>query len=313
MKAIKLYLSDLRTLNCGEGVKIMFLKIVFGVLAALSIIILVMISIDEGEDSKKHLKIAIVGALICACLFIMSCTFVIIPTGYTGVKTTFGQIDETPVKNGFNLKMPFIQSIEKVNNKQQDIIFKDKVWSETESRTAIFYENITVTYQIDPQYSAWIYANVTDYKSSLISSSLVASSIKSSSKILSDSDATNRAVIEPLCKENLQKSLDDKYGAKVIVINKVIIDNTDFEASYTKAIAAKQKAQLEAETQQIENEKAIKKAEADAEVMRTKAQAKADARLIEAKSEADVQKLTDKYVSEIDQILAKKENEILNI
>lgn len=32
-----------------------------------------------------------------------------------------------------------------------------------------------------------------------------------------------------------------------------------------------------------------------------------------AKSEADVQKLTDKYVSEIDQILAKKENEILNI
>lgn len=276
----------------------MFLKIVFGALAVVSIAILVMILIDEGEDSKKHLKTAIVGALICAGLFILSCTVVIIPTGYTGVKTTFGQIDETPVKNGFNLKIPFIQSIEKVNNKQQDIVFEDKIWSETVSRTAIFYENITVTYQIDPQSSAWIYANVTDYESSLISSSLAASSIKSSSKTLSDSDATNRAIIEPLCKENLQKSLDDKYGSQVIIINKVVIDSADFEDGYNKAIAAKQKAQLEAETQQIENEKAVKKAEADAEVMRTNAQAKADARLIEAKSEADANKLLEKSLND---------------
>lgn len=53
-------------------------------------------------------------------------SFVIIPSGYTGVKTTFGQIAEETLPNGFNWKTPFIESIEIVNNKQQDAGFARK-------------------------------------------------------------------------------------------------------------------------------------------------------------------------------------------
>ncbi len=139
----------------------------------------------------------------------------------------------------------------------------------------MYYEGVTVTYTINSEKSAWIYANISDYKKNLISDSLVASAIKSSSKELNSTDATNRGIIEPLAQEKIQEALNQKYGDEVVFINKVVIANTDFEESYNQAIADKQTAQLAYEKQQIENKRQIEAAEADAAVI--KAQGEADA------------------------------------
>jgi len=250
-----------------------------GVLAVLSGIMLVGIASSENfinpkwNTAKKRALITIVGII----LVMFSFSFKIIPTGYTGVRTTFGQISSQIVQNGFNWKIPFVQNIVQVNNKQQDITFDNKVWSETSERTAIFYKNITVTYQINHDKSAWIYANVSDYKDSLVSQSLVASAIKSSSKTLSDTDATARSKIESISMGSIQNALDEKYGKNVVFINKVVISNADFEKSYNNAIAKKQKAQLESEEQAIVNQKNIDKAKADATAKLTEAEATAKA------------------------------------
>lgn len=238
-----------------------------------------------GKAGSRALIIA--GALI----FIAGFSFTIIPTGYTGVKSTFGQIDSSTMQAGFNWKVPFAQTIATVNNKQQDIKFsKDKIWSETSSRTAIYYEGITVTYQISPDKSAWIYANVSDYENNMVSQSLVSSGIKSASKTLSDTDATNRSIVEPLVLKYVQGSLNEKYGEGVVTVNKVVITNADFDESYTNAVAAKQAAQLAAEKQAIENEKNVAAAEAEAKVKRTQAQAEADALKIKSEAEAEANK-----------------------
>lgn len=250
-----------------------------GVLAVLSGIMLVGIASSENfinpkwNTAKKRALITIVGII----LVMFSFSFKIIPTGYTGVRTTFGQISSQIVQNGFNWKIPFVQNIVQVNNKQQDITFDNKVWSETSERTAICYKNITVTYQINHDKSAWIYANVSDYKDSLVSQSLVASAIKSSSKTLSDTDATARSKIESISMGSIQNALDEKYGKNVVFINKVVISNADFEKSYNNAIAKKQKVQLESEEQAIVNQKNIDKAKADATAKLTEAEATAKA------------------------------------
>ena len=45
-------------------------------------------------------------------VFLAVCSFSIIPTGYTGVKTSFGQIQETTIQSGkLNFCIPFLQSI----------------------------------------------------------------------------------------------------------------------------------------------------------------------------------------------------------
>ena len=188
--------------------------------------------------------------------------------------------------------------MEKVNNKQQDVTFRDQIWSETNQRTAIYYENVTVTYQINPEKSAWIYAHVTNYRDNLVSSGLVSSAIKSASKVLSDTDATNRSVIEPEAMAAIHAALDEKYGENVVLVNKVVIENADFEDSYNAAIAAKQKAQLEAEQQAIENQREIDKAIAEAQVIKTKAEAQAEAKIIEAQAQAEANRLLEESLSE---------------
>lgn len=245
----------------------------------------------RGNEKAKFPKGFVVVILVGLIVFGVGNSLVIIPTGYTGVKSTFGQIDETTIQNGANWKIPFVQKIEKVNNKQQDIVFDGQIWSETSERTALYYDGITVTYQINPEMSAWIYANVSNYKENLVTQTLVASAIKTSSKSLTSTDATNRGIVEPLSMQNIQKALDEKYGEDVVIINKVVIANTDFEDSYNQAIAEKQTAQLAYEQQQIENQKKIEAAETDAKVKTTQAQGEADAAVIKAQGEADANKL----------------------
>lgn len=231
---------------------------------------------------------AIVGLFLIITLFN---SFTIVPTGYTGVRTTFGQIDNRVIEPGITFKIPYAQSIQKVNNKQQDVTFDSKIWSETSERTAIYFEGVTVTYTISADKSVWIYANVSNYKKTLVSDGIVASSIKAASKQLNSTDATNRSLVEPLAQEMLQKSLNEKYGDSVVFINKIVIDNIDFEDSYNQAIADKQAAQLAYEQQQIENQRSIEQAAAESEVKKTQAQAEADAKMISAQANADAMRI----------------------
>lgn len=277
-----------------------FILIVGLILIAIAIGLFIYFKYNEVQ-SKTPLIFVVIGMV----LSLLSASFTIIPTGYTGVRTTFGQIDDSTVQNGFNWKIPFVQSIATVNNKQQDISFADEeIWSETKERTSIQYKGITVTYQINSEKSAWIYANISDYENNLVSKGLVSSSIKSSSKTLSDTDATNRSIIEPLALENIQKSLDEKYGKDVIYVNKVVINNADFDESYNKAIADKQKAQLAAEQQEILNQQNIDKADADAKAAVTKANGDAEAKMIAAEAEAKANETLEKSIT--DNILKDK-------
>ena len=241
----------------------------------------------------------IVGLVIAVMLIIVAVNSVkIIPTGYTGVRTTFGQISSTVVQSGLNFKIPFIQSINLVNNKQQDVTFDGTISSETSERNEVFFSGITVTYQINAEKSSWIYANVSNYKNNLVSESLVASALKTSSKTLTPTDVTSRNILEPLVKENIQASLNEKYGSEVVKINKVVINNATFDEEYNDKIAQKQQAQMAYETQQIENKTAVEKAEADATVKITQAQAEADAKLISANAEAEANKLVEESLTE---------------
>lgn len=264
-------------------------KIIIGILGLLAIVAGIGSLVDEELEVSKRSAITMI--LVGLLLFIITNCFTIIPTGYTGVRTTFGQIDSTSLQNGFNFKIPFIQSISKVNNKQQDISFKDKVWSVTAENTNVFMDDVVITYQINGEKSAWIYANVTNYKENLVSSTLVQSALKASSVQLTTDQIPNRSLVEPIAKEQLQAALNEKYGDDVVLITAVNIGNIDFEEGYNQALEQKQLAQKKMETAQIENKTTVEQAEAEAKAQLLKAQADADAKLVKAKAEAEANEL----------------------
>lgn len=83
---------------------------------------------DDYQRSRLSIVRCAITALAGVGLLLFSISFTIIPTGYTGVRVTFGQINDQVAKNGFNWKLPIVESIKKVNNKQQDVLFEDKIW-----------------------------------------------------------------------------------------------------------------------------------------------------------------------------------------
>lgn len=239
---------------------------------------------------KESVIGAIASVILGSAVALFGMAFVIIPSGYTGVKTTFGQIAEETLPNGFNWKTPFIESIEIVNNKQQDAGFaqKDaKIWGETSEKVPVYMADVTVTYQIDNEKSAWIYANVSDYKSQLISDAMVASSLKDAAVQFTAEQVTIRSNIEPAAQKELQESLNSKYGEEVVHILKVVINDMDFEDSYNEAINQKNLAAKQAEAQAIQNQIEIDKATKDAETQRIAAEAQATAETAKAQGEAD--------------------------
>ena len=249
---------------------------------------------------KKQFRLLIPVGIF---LIIFSQCFVIIPTQYTGVKILLGQVNNTPVDNGFNWKVPFVEKIQKINNKLQDKSYfskdKDRVWSETKNRTAIYYQDIVFSYQINPEYSSWIYANVEDYKNNLLSEGMVSSAIKSVSKKLDDADATDRSIIEPLIKESLQQAVLDKYQNSVLTVCNVTVNNIDFEDSYNQAIADKQKMQIALEQQELENQKKIAEEQANAEALEIKTTAEANAIKMKAEAEAEANRLLQNSLSDM--------------
>ena len=252
---------------------------------------------------KKSKRIMPACIIIGVAVFVVGCCFTIVPTGFTGVRTTFGQVSKNIVPQGFNLKVPFVQTIELVNNKQQDTKIVAQVWGESSEKIPVYATEITVTFQVESGRSAWIFSNVTDTKD-LITQSLVSSAIKSAMVELPASEVTVRSKIEPLVKEKLAESVDEKYGSDTISVLKVVIDQMDFEESYNNAISDKSIAMQRQAQQEIENNTAIAKAEADKKVAIANAEAEAEATRIAAEAEAAANKLIAESLT--DEILKSK-------
>ena len=234
---------------------------------------------------KKHRVFSLFTVIFVAFLLFRSVT--IVPTGYTGVKTSFGQIQETTIQSGkLNFTVPFVQSIHTVNNKQQDKNIEAQIWGEASDKTPVYAADVIVTYQVLPERSAWLYANVSDTKN-LVGDELVASAIKSAMAELGPNEVTNRTKIEPLAQQKLAESLNQKYGEGAVFINKVVINDMDFEEAYNTAIQQKSIAQQNADKQKIENEAAIAKAEAEAQKTSIAADAQAEANRKIAESLSD--------------------------
>ena len=235
----------------------------------------------------KQFKNLIMLIFTILLVFTMFMNTHIIPTGYTGVLVRFGQIDDRPVQSGgFHFTMPLIEHIYRVNNKQQDFHVSNKVWGETDDKTPINASDVTITYQIAARRSAWIYANVSDYTSNLITESLISSAIKSAMIELSPTDVTNRTKIEPLVLTKLSEALTAKYGSDSVYICRVIIGDMDFEEAYNRAIQARSIAAQTKARADIENQTLVAKAEADKRTAILKAEAEAEAIRIAAEAQA---------------------------
>ena len=263
------------------------------------IILAVSISWAVMADEGKY--VGIIGALLGFILFIWGFSIVIVPSGYVGIKTSYGQISGEVLPSGQYFSLPIIYHVDKINCKQQDAKYEDRIWGESSERTPVYAENIRISFQINSEKAAWIWSNVEEWDYKLLKGSIISTAIKRATVELPNHQVTNRSYIEPLTLKYLQEEIDKYYKESVLTVNSVNIGNMDFSDEYNAALEKRDLAKLEAENAKYVNEKKLADAEATAkeakiksdstiEIKKQEAEAAAERKRIAAEAEADSNK-----------------------
>ena len=223
--------------------------------------------------------IASVVCIVLAIAIVVGSCISTVPTGHTGILTTFGRVEDKNLPEGMNFHAPW-QNITTMTNKEQIFTEKNLCFSADLQEVAYTY---TVKYSLLPSAAPTIYKTVgTDYFNILIKPQ-VNNAIKAEFGLVEAENMTElRTQLQAKINETV-KTFAAQYGIEV----SVVIDDFDFSDAYTNAIEAKQVAEQEAlrdkTQQQMETERARQTAE------RTKIQAENDAAIRKINAEADAE------------------------
>ena len=221
------------------------------------------------ETKTKIIIGSIIGVVVIGIIILIA-SITTVPTGYVGVKTRFGQVQDDVIQEGFNLKAPFIESIVKIDCRTQ----KYEIATEASSKDLQKISNlkVVVNYNVDKNNANNLYKEVgKDYQTVLIEPAILESIKQGISQYTAEETITKRSEVADIILNLLKNKLENK-GVTVTALN---ITDLNFSEEFDRAVEQKQiveqetqKAQYELEKAKVENEKKIENAKADAEVMK---------------------------------------------
>ena len=241
---------------------------------------------------KKGLIIAVIVAVLAAVVA-TACTATV-ETGYTGIVTTFGRVEDVTLEAGLHFKSPF-QRIIAMDNREQKTSFTTEAFSSDIQQVNIIG---SINYAINKSTAMNLFKEVgTDYFNKLVYPRMLEITKGVFSKYSAENLVANREKLSQDIRDGLYEELKD-YGINVISLS---IENLDFTDAFTDAVEAKQvaaqrklqaeieQAQMTMETQQQAERQRIN-AEAAANVAKINADADAYATKVRSEAEAEANK-----------------------
>ena len=210
----------------------------------------------------------ILGVLILLILIVVFSMITTVPTGYVGVKTRFGKVQDDVIQEGLNTKAPFIEKIVKIDCKTKKIEQSTEASSKDLQTVTT---SIAVNYNVNKDTANTLYREVgKDYEDIIINPAMLEAIKQAIAQYTAEELITKRSDVS----NEIQEILTKKITERGFTITEFNITNIDFSEAYDQAIEAKavkqqevQTAQAELEKQNIQNQKEIAEAEKDAKVM----------------------------------------------
>ena len=244
--------------------------------------------------------VAVIAALLIAAVTCVAT----VPTGYTGIITTFGRVEDQTLEAGLHMKTPF-QQIVTMDNREQKTSFDTQAFSSDIQQVDV---TGSINYAINKSNAMNLFKEVgTDYYNKLVSPRMLEITKGVFSQYTAENLVAYRQTLSETIRDKLVTDLDP-YGIHVISIN---IENIDFTDAFTDAVEAKQvaaqrklqaeieEAQKTMETQQAAERQKIN-AEAEASVAKINADAEAYATRIRSEAEAEAnQKIAQSLTKEL--------------
>lgn len=193
-----------------------------------------------------------------------------VPTGNTGIVTSFGKIEDGTLDAGVHFMAPYKKVI-KMDNRTQKATLDMSCFSSDIQEVTVAY---TINYQIDKFNAENIYRTIgIEYFDKVVQPKALEAVKSVFAKYNAEALIENRAILAKQIEEVLISSLDG-YN---IQVTSTSIENIDFTDSFTNAVEAKQVAEQNKLKAKIEQDQMI-----------IEAQAKADAAVIAAENDAKI-------------------------
>lgn len=247
-------------------------------------------------ENKKMIKQILVGVVISILFITLLKSITTVPTGYVGVKTRFGKVQNDTIQEGLNFKVPFIEKIVKIDCRTQKVEFE----MEASSKDLQKISNIktAVNYGVDKQKANILYREIgKNFKTIIIEPAIYETTKSIIANYTAEELVTKRQEVSNLAQETLTNKLKDK-GINITSLN---MTDLSFSEEFDKAIEKKQvveqqtqQAKYELEKAKVENEKKIENAKTEAEVMKQQNQEITD-KTLELKKLEIQQKLIEKW------------------
>ena len=213
------------------------------------------IIIDKVRDAniKKIVLFSVLGIFL---LVTMVASFQTIRSGEVGLRVRFGKIIDSNLSEGFNLKIPYIEKIVKVNIKVQKVEIDTMAASKDLQDIDIV---IAVNYRVEGDSASNLYRTVGNNYENVVLQPAIQESVKSViSKYTAEEVVTSRTEVS----DNSLKELQEKVLKYGITIESFNIINLTFSEEYSNAIEEKQVAEQKLSTAKLEAEAKIVSAEA---------------------------------------------------
>lgn len=230
-------------------------------------------------------KLIIAAVILILFLLLIMTLFTTVPTGHTGVVTTFGKVEQFVLDEGVHVKLPWQRVINMDNRAQKKTVTTPAFSSDIQQVDVI----CTLNYSVDRETSQTLYRNVgANYYETVMEPRFYESVKAVFARFTAENLVASRDTLSSDIREILAPEMKE-YGIAVLSIS---IENIDFTDAFTDAVEAKQVAEqnkLRAQTEQAQ--------------LTLEAEAAAKRQIIAANADADVTKIQ----AEVAQYAGEKE------
>ncbi|MBR3319436.1 prohibitin family protein [Candidatus Saccharibacteria bacterium] len=253
---------------------------VWFILAIVAVVITVIIAICL-EDYR--LRTCLIGGGVAIVLFVISCIG-IVPTGFTGILTTFGRVEDRTISAGFNFIAPW-QSVVTMDNRTQKASIEVLAFSSDTQEVKL---QLSVNYSINEQAARDLYGTVgTNYYNTVMLPRITEHTKGVISKYSAETLVANRDVLSTQIFGKVVKEI----GVYKITLVSVSLEDIDFTDAYTNAVEEKQVNTQKKLSEEIKQAQLTMEAKEQKERTVIQAQADAEKAKISAAADLEVQKL----------------------
>ncbi len=240
--------------------------------------------VNKKSPKKSYVLPIIIAVCAIALLALAFSCFTSVPTGYTGIVTTFGKVEDYILEAGLHAKLPW-QKVVKMDNRNQKGTLDLVAFSQDIQQVDLRY---SVNYQIEKTNAQNIYRSIGEKYYDTVMSPRIEEAVKSCvAKYTAETLIESRNALS----DEIYLILKNDLASYNIEIISTSIENIDFSDAFTDAVEAKQVAAQNKLKAEIEQNQAIMEQKSAAERAIIAANAEAETAKIAAQADLEITKI----------------------